>query len=93
MQLWARLHAPLDGDGASRLEAHHLAIVHQEPRLLVVRCAAPCLKCVLAVAHAPSGRGGAEAVRAMSQFWHHLSGTLARVACGDHVILMMDANA
>ena len=59
----------------------------------MVRCTAPFLRCVVAVAHAPSGRGGAEATKVMHEFWTHLSGVLAVTALGDPVIILMDGNA
>ena len=77
-----RMDVPMDAGGKCRLEGRHLATLHQDPRLLIVRCIAPFLKCVLAVGHAPSGPGGAEAARSMRSFWVELSAILRRVGRG-----------
>ena len=93
MQLWARARAPAGAQGICVIEPRHLAVLHRGPRLLLVRCTAGFLRCVIVVAHAPSGRGGAEARQAVDSFWKELSATVAGACRGHPVVLLMDANA
>ena len=92
-QLWLRLGVPLGEGGSCRLEDRHLAVLRQDPRLLVVRCSAPFLRCIFAVVHAPSGHGSANAAKEARTYWRALSAEIGSLAGGDPVVLLMGANA
>ena len=90
--LWLSKALPygMSGSAPLRLELHHLAVVMQSPRCLVVRVDAPFLDLLLVVGHAPH-----EASKELTafQFWQALEGAFHAVQPSTHIVLLVDGNA
>ena len=91
-QVWVSTALPFATDGERKLKVKEvdLAVLHADPRLIVVRSLAPALRCLLVSMHAPHHGHPAEEV---TEWWQAASVVIARCSAGLPVILMMDANA
>ncbi|CAE7405639.1 unnamed protein product, partial [Symbiodinium sp. CCMP2456] len=82
VQLWLRKAAGWDRTS--------FAIVHADPRVLIVVCTIRGVKLVLVCAHAPTSVTGDEAI---GSWWSHLTRLLAKVPKVCAPLLFIDANA
>ena len=68
----------------------HFAIIHADPRALLIRVANPCLRTIIIAAHAPHSGNSQEALEA---WWSDLSHLIPDKYRAWSLVLMVDANA
>eukprot|EP00435_Cladocopium_sp_Y103_P045423 s830_g13.t1 len=73
-----------------KFKENDFAIIHQEPRILIIRVSAAALKCLVLVGHAPhSGDDSLE----IEAWWHHLFDCVPQQYATWPRVLVVDANA
>ena len=92
VELWLNLKQPIAHVDKTPLflTQQDVIVVHQEPRILVVKVDHAIWKACLVVAHAPQS---GQALEERCKWWEHFTTTLHRFDAGSPIYVMLDANA